>query len=88
MFTITKQVTNYTKFINEDIRYDYENNYIPEGDLIINPQGNLQEQQPNAFPKPTWAIDIHQPNLVTVGSYLYYTESEYNNDVQILKKYV
>lgn len=72
-----------------DLRSDIENNNIY--DCILRTEGYVGNR-PSDFEgeyheDDTWAIDCFSQDGQIVGSYLYVSEFEYNQDVELLKEF-
>lgn len=71
-----------------DLRSDIENNNIFGGILVSSGYvGNRPEIFNGNHPDDTWAIDLYV-NDTTESAYLYTSEFEYNEDLEMLKQFI
>jgi hypothetical protein len=82
-------VDNYDKINSLDLRGDLENGNIT--DCVLKPEGYVGNR-PTEFDgdlheDDTWAIDCLLEDGTVINSYLYVSEFEYNQDVEILNNF-
>lgn len=73
---ITQKIKDYDKLNCLSLRFAFENETIIDSDLIA--AGNIHNDP------STWAIDCETSDGMNVGTFLYQSESEYNEDLALL----